>query len=82
MSYFNAPLLVFTITVLIILGGIGYQVLLEFYLRLTCKHPERFAFSLNTKVVVSTTLVLLGVGTLAFWLIEGNNPDYPATDDH
>jgi len=75
MSYFNAPLLVFTTTVLIILGGIGYQVLLEFYLRLTCKHPERFTFSLNTKVVVSTTLVLLGVGTVAFWLIEGNNPD-------
>jgi len=75
MSYFNAPLLVFTTTVLIILGGIGYQVLLEFYLRLTCQHPERFTFSLNTKVVVSTTLVLLGVGTVAFWLIEGNNPD-------
>jgi len=75
MSYFNAPLLVFTTTVLIILGGIGYQVLLEFYLWLTCKHPERFTFSLNTKVVVSTTLVLLGVGTVAFWLIEGNNPD-------
>ncbi|WAS04822.1 TrkH family potassium uptake protein [Gloeomargaritales cyanobacterium VI4D9] len=75
MSYFNAPLLVFTTTALIILGGIGYQVLLEFYLRLTCQHPERFTFSLNTKVVVSTTLVLLGVGTVAFWLIEGNNPD-------
>jgi len=75
MSYFNAPLLVFTTTVLIILGGIGYQVLLDFYLRLTCKHPERFTFSLNTKVVVSTTLVLLVVGTVAFWLIEGNNPD-------
>ncbi|APB35144.1 TrkH family potassium uptake protein [Gloeomargarita lithophora Alchichica-D10] len=74
MNYFNSPLLVVTTTGLILLGGIGYQVLLEFYLRFTSKYPDRFAFSLNTKVAVSTTLVLLGMGTVAFWLIEANNP--------
>ncbi len=73
-NYAKSPLLVLTVTGLIIWGGIGYQVLLEAYLWATAKYRERFAFSLNTKVAVSTTLALLLVGTVAFWLIEANNP--------
>jgi len=64
------------IPALVIFGGIGYQVIIEMYLwavdRIKGK-SERFCFSLNFKVVVSTTLLLLLVGTIAFFLTELNN---------
>ena len=65
------------IPALIIFGGIGYQVIIEMYLWLVNvikRKPERFCFSLNFKVVVSTTIMLLIVGTVAFFLTELNNP--------
>jgi trk system potassium uptake protein TrkH len=61
---------------LIIFGGIGYQVIIEMYLWLLDKvqrRQERFCFSLNFKVVTSTTIILLILGTIGFWLIEFNN---------
>jgi trk system potassium uptake protein len=75
-GYVHSPVVNFTITGLIIFGGIGYQVILEMYLWIKMKirrSPERFAFTLNFKVVTSTTLVLLSIGTLAIWLAELNN---------
>jgi trk system potassium uptake protein TrkH len=78
MSYENSWSLNLTIPILIILGGIGYQVILEFYLWLMCrlKHKNKpFAFSLNFKIVVSTTCFLLVFGTLAFLVTEFKNPD-------
>ena len=67
----------FIIAALVIFGGIGYQVIIEMYLWSMNKikrKPERFCFSLNFKVVVSTTILLLIVGTAAFFLTELNNP--------
>ncbi|MEM8719206.1 MAG: TrkH family potassium uptake protein [Cyanobacteria bacterium P01_G01_bin.39] len=64
------------IPALVIFGGIGYQVIIEMYLWLTNKiqgKSERFCFSLNFKVVVSTTILLLIVGTMAFFLTELHN---------
>ncbi len=61
---------------LVIFGGIGYQVIIEMYLWLVNQvkgKSERFCFSLNFKVVVSTTILLLLVGTVAFLLTELNN---------
>jgi trk system potassium uptake protein len=77
MGYVGSPLMNFTIPGLIILGGIGYQVIMEFYF--WCRHlllrkAERFNFSLNFKVATNTTLILLVVGTLAMLLAELNNP--------
>ncbi len=63
---------------LIIFGGIGYQVIIEMYLYLNNvikRKPERFCFSLNFKVVVSTTILLLIVGTVAIFLTELNNSE-------
>lgn len=63
---------------LIIFGGIGYQVIIEIYLWLDHKlrnQPGRFCFSLNFKVVVSTTLLLLLIGAIAIFLTEFGNPD-------
>ena len=69
----------FTITMLIIFGGIGYQVIIEFYLwlssKLNLKKRKRFCFSLNFKVVTSTTIFLLIFGTISFFLTELNNPN-------
>ena len=65
------------IPALVIFGGIGYQVIIEMYLWIVNKikgRAERFCFSLNFKVVVSTTFLLLFVGTVAFFLTELNNP--------
>ncbi len=62
---------------LIIFGGIGYQVIIEMYLWLANviqRKKERFCFSLNFKVVTSTTILLLIMGTIAFFLTELNNP--------
>ncbi|MCA1993735.1 MAG: TrkH family potassium uptake protein, partial [Coleofasciculus sp. S288] len=66
------------IPLLIIFGGIGYQVIFEMYLWLRTrfrKEPKRIVFPLNFKVVTSTTLILLIVGTIAFFLTELNNPE-------
>ena len=63
---------------LVIFGGIGYQVIIEMYLWIVNKvkrKPERFCFSLNFKVVISTTILLLIAGTVAFFLTELNNPE-------
>jgi trk system potassium uptake protein len=65
------------ITGLIIFGGIGYEVILELYLRLRARLLRRrmkIARSLNFQVAVSTTLFLLVGGTLAIWAIEIRNP--------
>ena len=65
------------IPALVIFGGIGYQVIIEMYLWLLNKlerKKERFCFSLNFKVVNSTTLILLIGGTIAFLLTELHNP--------
>jgi trk system potassium uptake protein len=66
-----------TISLLIIFGGIGYQVIIEAFLWLRDrlkKNPKRIKFSLNFKVATSTTLVLLIFGTVAFLLTELHNP--------
>ncbi|MBD1937859.1 TrkH family potassium uptake protein [Microcoleus sp. FACHB-68] len=76
-NYVNSPLVNFVISSLIILGGIGYQVIMEVFLwvrdRLS-KNQTCIVFSLNFKVVTSTTLFLLIVGTIGFFLTEFNNP--------
>ncbi len=67
------------ITILVIISGVGYQVLIEsyFWLRetLNFQNKKKFCFSLNFKVVVSTTIVLLCLGTVSFFITEYNNID-------
>jgi trk system potassium uptake protein TrkH len=76
-SYQSSILLTFVVSILIIFGGIGYQVILEMYLWLRdrwLRKPERIIFSLDFKVATSTTLILLVTGTIAFFFIELRNP--------
>ena len=75
--YKNSIPLNVIISALIILGGIGYQVIIEIYLWIIDKfnrtRHHRYDFSLNFKVVVTTTISLLILGTLAFFMTEFNN---------
>ena len=77
-GYQTSLLVVFTVTGLIIFGGIGYQVILDMYLWLRDRLKRKttfMVFSLDFKVAVSTTLLLLIVGTVGFFLIEIRNPE-------
>ena len=77
-GYQSSFLVVFTITMLIIFGGIGYQVILEIYLWLRdriFRRTQNQIFSLDFKVALSTTLILLILGVVAFFSIEIRNPE-------
>ena len=78
MGYYDSIIVNFVITGLIIFGGIGYQVIIEFYfwfIGFKEHRRRRFNFSLNFKVVVLSTVILLVLGTLAFLFIEFQNPN-------
>ncbi|MFM6158568.1 MAG: potassium transporter TrkG, partial [Sphaerospermopsis kisseleviana] len=56
---------------------IGYQVILDIYLWLRdrfLRKPNAIVLSLDFKVAISTTLILLILGTIAFFCIEIRNP--------
>lgn len=62
---------------LVIFGGIGYQVIMVLYIRLRDRlsgSKEWAIFPLNFKIVTSTTLFLLIVGTLGVFSTEFANP--------
>jgi trk system potassium uptake protein len=76
-GYQASPLLNLVITGLIIFGGIGYEAIFEMYLSLRdrlLKRTGHLVLSLNFKVAVSTTVILLVAGTLAFFFVEVRNP--------
>ncbi|MBE9136658.1 ATPase [Nodosilinea sp. LEGE 07088] len=77
MRYAFDPWVNAVITALVIIGGIGYQVIMELLNWLRNRlagNRRRGLFSLNFKVVTSTTAVLLILGTVAFWVTEYQNP--------
>ncbi|HYX14352.1 MAG TPA: TrkH family potassium uptake protein [Nostoc sp.] len=78
-GYQSSFLVVFTITMLIIFGGIGYQVILEMYVWLRDhvlkKSIKAQRFSLDFKVATRTTVILLLIGFIAFFCIEIRNPE-------
>ena len=64
------------IPALVICGGIGYEVIIEFYLWLKHRRKRqlrKFNFSLNFMVVTRTTFWLLVLGTIAFLFVEWGN---------
>ncbi|MCC5896750.1 MAG: ATPase [Phormidium sp. GEM2.Bin31] len=78
MGYVDVSQMTIIITLLIILGGIGYQVMMEVFFWLQGffnKSKKRFRFSLHVKVVTSTTMVLLLIGFLGFFASELYNPE-------
>ncbi|MDX2239373.1 MAG: TrkH family potassium uptake protein [Leptolyngbyaceae cyanobacterium bins.302] len=74
--YQASPVVNLVIPGLIVFGGIGYEVIFEMYLWLReriLRQPRQIILSLNFKVAVSTTVILLTVGTVAFLLVEAQN---------
>lgn len=86
-DYVDSPLLVGVVTLLIMIGGVGYQALMEliYWARslrwrrngspwMGSAGRDRVDFSLNFKMSLSTSIFLWIVGTLAFLAAEFNNP--------
>lgn len=61
------------ITTLIVIGGIGFNTIVDviYYIRT----KSRYQLSLNTRIVLLSTLVLILVGTIFIFAIEYGNPD-------
>ncbi|MFE4106904.1 TrkH family potassium uptake protein [Almyronema epifaneia] len=77
-GYAQSPLANGVVTGLVILGGIGYRVIMEAFTWLRDRWRggrERIVFSLHFKIVTSTTVVLLILGTVALFFTEFDNPD-------
>ena len=68
-DYQGDPLLILTTAGLIIAGGISYLVIADI-----AKARNFTRLSLDSKLVITTTLCLLGVGTIVILLTEMNNP--------
>ena len=68
--YSDRLLLNITMCSLIIVGGIGFPVLYDLQSWLFRKHKERKRLSIQTKVVLLTTLVLIIAGAVIFALLE------------
>jgi trk system potassium uptake protein len=67
--YVNDPLVSLTIGFLIILGGLGFTVILDIL-----SHYKNFHITLHTRLVLLITGFLLVVGTVVFVVLEWNNP--------
>lgn len=80
MSFQRSPWTLSVIMLLIVVGGIGFLTLEELRLRLRARRTEQvFRVSLHTKLVLSTTGVLLVGGAVLFGFFEwygvlGNDP--------
>lgn len=68
--YVNDPLVILPVAMLVILGGLGFTVILD-----TVTHYKSHRFSLHTKLVFLMTGILLATGTVFYLLLEWNNPE-------
>ncbi|MBU1196759.1 MAG: TrkH family potassium uptake protein [Proteobacteria bacterium] len=73
MNYYNDWIVSLTICFLIILGGIGFIVLSEVKTKISFSKKSRAFFSLHTKLVLSSTLLLLIFSTCFFIFLEWHN---------
>ena len=70
-AFSGDPLVLLTVAVLIILGGLGFSVILE-----TLRNRGGFrGLSLHTRIVLLSTLALLLAGTAFYWLAERGGPE-------
>ena len=65
-AYYDHPVVMITVMALIVIGGIGFIVWNDLY-----EHRLHFRkYALHTKIVLSSTLILIFGGALAFYAIE------------
>lgn len=70
MGFVTDPWVVLPLALSVILGGLGFPVVIE--LRRHFRQPRRW--SMNTKLVITGTVVLLVVGTVTIVALEWTNP--------
>jgi trk system potassium uptake protein TrkH len=68
--YVNSFTVSVTLSLLIILGGLGFPTIFNII-----KEKKFSKFSLHTKIVILTTLILILFGTSFLFLVEYKNPD-------
>jgi len=71
-SYSGTPLANITVMALIIIGGLGFAVILELHHALTKRRPFS-SLSLHSRVVILSSAGLILLGTLLFFLVERGN---------
>ncbi len=72
----NDPVVVITVALLIIVGGIGYIVIndiLEYIKAYSLKGKHKF--NIHTKIAITSTFCLLAGGTVVYFLAEYGNPN-------
>lgn len=72
----NDPVSIICITLLIIVGGIGYYVIDDIivFFKSSVKKDRKSKISVHSKIVLTTTLILIILGTVVFFISESNNP--------
>ncbi len=72
-SFTNSPLFLLTVSLIIILGGVGFSVMSNILFTLKKRNGQkRTILSLHSKIVLFTTFILLLAGTLIFFIFERN----------
>lgn len=67
-GYYNNPIIIVTIVILIVIGGLGFIVISEII-----SHKKNRKYSLHSKVVLISTLILIIFSTVFFFSVEYNN---------
>ncbi|AOT72985.1 TrkH family potassium uptake protein [Geosporobacter ferrireducens] len=68
-SFVNDPLVNVVVWILIVIGGLGFTVVVD------CLQKKRFSrFSLHTKMVLSISAALIGLGFIMILILEYSNP--------
>lgn len=70
-SFSNNPYMLFFLSLLTIIGGIGYSVILEVYETFTLKKQ----LGVHSKIMLYGTIFLLLFGAILFMIIEYSNPN-------
>ena len=72
-SFTNSPLFLLTVSLIIILGGLGFSVMSNILFTLKKRNGQkRTILSLHSKIVLFTTFILLLAGTVIFFIFERN----------
>ncbi len=74
MGYSDNILLNLIICGLIVIGGIGFPVLYDFQCWVKVHKQKRYRFSIQTKTVLLTSLILIAAGALMFAFLERHTP--------
>lgn len=69
-GYATNPVMILTLSALIIIGGLGFTVWLEIY-----NYRGARRLSVHSKIVILTTIILIIGGTILMFLFEMHNPE-------